>query len=79
VELYAKHQNLATGYHTGTHSGLAAVLDALIDAAQAQAAADLQHYDHRSLYAFAAALREVIRLKPPGQAHRSVPAAATDR
>ena len=43
------------------HAGLLAVLELLSDAAQRRAAVQIERYDHRSLYAFAAELRYAAR------------------
>lgn len=61
VDLYIQASYRANGFATGTHAGIAAVIEALGDAAQRQAAADVDRYDHRSLYAFAAALQKAAR------------------
>lgn len=61
VQIFASASYKADGHATGTHAGVAAVLEALATTAQYQAAAALQHYDHRSLYAFAAALQQAAR------------------
>jgi hypothetical protein len=56
VDVYASASYKAKGHATGTHAGIAAVLEALSDAAQRQAAAQVERYDHRSLYEFAASM-----------------------
>lgn len=61
VDLYAKASYQASGHATGTHAGVAAVLEALSDLAQRRAAAGIERYDHRSLYAFAADMRQAAR------------------
>lgn len=61
VDLYARASFQADGHATGTHAGIAAVLEALSELAQRQAAAQVDHYDHRSLYRFAADMRYAAR------------------
>lgn len=56
VDLFASASYQAEGHATGTHAGVAAVLDRLADLAQRKAAAQVERYDHRSLYEFAADL-----------------------
>lgn len=56
VDVYAQATANAYGHATATHAGVAAVLEALSAAATSQAACDLETYDHRSLFAFAARL-----------------------
>ena len=46
---------------TATENGLRAVLRDITDAARLAAANDLLHYDHRSLYEFAAALDYALK------------------
>jgi hypothetical protein len=53
----------AQGEHsTPEHAGLAAVLLQLNDSAQYAIARDVERYDHRSLYEFAAAMRGTIQI-----------------
>lgn len=56
VGIYVSASYKASGHTTGTHAGIAAVLEALSDAAQRKAAHQLDRYDHRSLYEFAASM-----------------------
>jgi hypothetical protein len=58
VDLFTVASYKAEGHATGTHAGVAAVLEALSDTAQRQAARQVERYDHRSLYEFAAVLRQ---------------------
>lgn len=48
-------------YATPEHAGLASVLDTLVNQAQRLAARDVNRYDHRSLYEFAATLQYTLR------------------
>lgn len=61
VDLYARASYQAAGHATGTHAGIAAVLEALSDVAQRQAATQVDRYDHRSLYSFAAEMHYAAR------------------
>lgn len=62
VDLYARASSCqAAGHATGTHAGIAAVLEALSNVAQRQAAAQIDRYDHRSLYSFAADMHYAAR------------------
>lgn len=56
----------APGTHaTPKHAGIAAVLRAVTDAARHAIARDLERYDHRSLYEFAAALDNATNAPEP--------------
>lgn len=61
VDLFASASYKAEGHASATHAGVAAVLEALSDAAQRQAARQVERYDHRSLYGFAAAMQKASR------------------
>lgn len=55
--------NPDTDHPSPEHAGLAAVLDHITDAARHAIARNLERYDHRSLYEFAAALDYTHKLE----------------
>lgn len=65
VDTFRRGSHASGNHTTPEHAGLAAVLAHLTDSARYAIARDLERYDHRSLYEFAAALDYAVRSNTP--------------
>jgi hypothetical protein len=64
VDIYRRATHAPGDHPTPEHAGLAAVLEHVANEARYSIARNLERYDHRSLYEFAAAMDYAIRESP---------------
>lgn len=65
VDTYTRATHAPSEHASPAHAGLAAVLAHIANEARHAIAANLDRYDHRSLYEFAAGLDYATKPKPP--------------
>ena len=63
VDTFTRATHAAGAHPSPEHAGISAVITAITEAARYAIARDIERYDHRSLYEFAAALDYAT--KPP--------------